>query len=84
MTHEEKAAYEAGGPTSHSLTEQQWYNVCRFWPTVAKRCSRQFADIGPHNPLHATSFQGPLLARRLQLGAMEAEYEREAIQAEGA
>jgi hypothetical protein len=63
MTAEQKEAYEAGGPRSHDLTEQQWFNVCRFWPSVARRCSRPFADVGPHNPLWATSQLGPLTRR---------------------
>lgn len=63
MEPEAKAAYESGGPRSGDLTEQQWYNVCRFWPSVARRCSRTFADVGPHNPLHASSNLGPLMRR---------------------
>lgn len=47
--------------SSHDLTAQQWYNVCRWFPTVAARCSRALPDIGPHNPLHATSEEGPLM-----------------------
>jgi len=79
MTPEAKTAYEAGGPTSHDLTPQQWYNVCRFWPSVARRCSRPLAKVGPDNPLHATSRMGPLLKHRLD---PEAEAERLAIQSE--
>lgn len=60
MTPQVKAEYESAGLTSNGLTDQQWYNVCRFWPTIARRCSRKFADVGQHNSLHATSSQGPL------------------------
>lgn len=66
------------GGKSKDLTEQQWYNVCRFWPSVAKRCSRPFASVGPHNPLHATSRLGPVM-RRFD---PEAQAEREAMQAD--
>jgi hypothetical protein len=96
MTPQAKAAYEAGGPTSHSLTEQQWYNVCRFWPSIARRCSRPFAKIGPDNPLHATSEQGPIFkamqARSIagidddgeeERRRLDALLERKAIQSEG-
>jgi len=79
LSPEAQEAYEAGAPRSHDLTEQQWYNVCRFWPTVAKRCSRPFADVGTHNPLHATSRQGPLMRKAV---IEEAALERAAIQAE--
>lgn len=80
MDYTAKVAYEAGGKRSTDLTEQQWYNVCRFWPTVAARCERALPDIGPHNPLHHTSKQGPLM-RRVDV---DANSERLAIQTESA
>jgi uncharacterized Zn finger protein (UPF0148 family) len=48
------------GPTTDELTEQQWYNVCRFYPLVARRSRREFADVGPHNPLDATAQSGTM------------------------
>lgn len=44
--------------SSFSITEQQWYNVCKFFPKVARRCRRPFADVGKHNPLDVTSSMG--------------------------
>ena len=82
---EARASYQAGWPNSSVLTEQQWYNVCRFFPTVAARCRRALPDIGPHNPLHATSRMGMLggLARwHPPARDLEAEAERAAIQGE--
>jgi hypothetical protein len=78
MTPEAKAAYESGAPRSHDLAPQQWYNVCRFWTSVAKRCSRPMELVGPDHPLHATSRLGPLLKHRID---PEAEAERQALQA---
>lgn len=51
-----------GGPSSWDLTEQQWYNVCRFFPHVAARSARPMLKVGPDHPLHATSRMGSLLA----------------------
>jgi hypothetical protein len=78
MDPQEKAEYERQGKRSGDLTEQQWYNVCRFWPTVARRCRRPFADVGQHNPLHGTSRIGPLMK------SVYVDEERIAIQAEAA
>jgi hypothetical protein len=64
-------------PHSSTLTEAQWYAVCKHFPHVARRCSRPFADVGPHNPLDATSKLGPLLD-----GMSDAQRERAAIQSE--
>lgn len=57
---EARSSYQSGWPNSSVLTEQQWYNVCRFFPFVASKCSRALPDMGPHNPLHATSSMGML------------------------
>lgn len=95
MTPEAKTSYEAGAPRSHDLTSQQWYNVCRFWPSVARRCSRPMEKVGPDHPLHATSNLGPLtramMARQVpgidpdgeaERRRIEAQLERDAIQSE--
>ncbi len=73
------ASYQAPGKSSADLTALQWYNVCRFWPTIARRCGRRLADVGPHNPLHASSRIGPLLRLRCRRSILR----RVAIQVEG-
>ena len=57
---EARRAIPAGWPNSSILTDQQWYNVCRFFPGVAAKCSRPVAAVGPENRLHATSGAGML------------------------
>ena len=42
-------------PHAGQLTAQQWYNVCKFYPAAAKRCTRPKADVGEHNRLDRTS-----------------------------
>ncbi len=49
-------------PTSQDLTPQQWYNVCKYAPHLAKRCNRPMADVGPHNPLDRTARAGIMFA----------------------
>ncbi len=56
-----KEMYLANPPTSFDLTDQQWYNVCKFWPNVAAHCKRPRPVVGPEHPLDATSRQGPLM-----------------------
>ncbi len=63
------------------LTDQQWYNVCKFWPFVAAHVNRDRPEIGPHHPLDATARQGPLFKRR-RIFDSEAAAEREALQAD--
>lgn len=74
--------------TSVDLTDQQWYNVSKFWPWVAAHCRRERPVVGPDHPLDATARQGPLMrfagrtvARR---GDDPDAIEREAIQTEAA
>lgn len=59
---EQRRIWASNGPTSFDLTDQQWYNVCRFYPAVASRCRRPLPGIGSHNPLHATSQLGLLVS----------------------
>jgi hypothetical protein len=59
-----KEGYLVGVPTSFDLTEQQWYNVCKFWPNVAAHCKRPGPAVGPDHPLDATSSLGPLMRHR--------------------
>jgi hypothetical protein len=63
MAPEAKRAYESGGHKVSDLTDEQWYNVCKFWPSVAARSGRKIADVGVHNPLDASAARGPLLRR---------------------
>ncbi len=77
--------YMATALTSYDLTPQQWYNVCRFFPVVAEHCKRTRPQVGPDNPLHATSRMG-FFARARTIIPMdrEGEAEREAIMGEAA
>ena len=54
------------GPSAADLSFQQWYNVSKFFPNVARRASeyshRPLADVGPENPLDKKASLGPLLA----------------------
>jgi len=50
-------------PSSWSLTDQQWYNVCKFRPSIARRCARPMPEVGPEHPLDRTATMGPLLAK---------------------
>lgn len=52
--------YVDSGPIPETLTDQQWYNVCKFWPFVAVHCKRPRPAAGPDHPLDATARQGPL------------------------
>jgi hypothetical protein len=71
---EARERYLASAPSAADLTAQQWYNVCRFYPTIARKASefshRPLAHVGPDNPLDATAQAGPPIAfflkRRLQ------------------
>jgi hypothetical protein len=42
-------------PRSDSLTPQQWYNVCKFYPDVAQRSERAMYVVGKDQSLDATS-----------------------------
>jgi hypothetical protein len=82
--------YEEKAPSSADLTAQQWYNVCKFYPTIARKASahshRPLAHVGPDNPLDKTATRGPLL-RGIRLSPPpdpEALSERAAIQSESA
>lgn len=72
-------------PSAFDLTHQQWYNVCKFWPTIAGRCRRRRLAVGPDHPLDRTATAGPMLKRLLgsPRADPEAAAEREAIQTEG-
>jgi Double zinc ribbon len=52
---EARKRYLESAPSSADLSEQQWYNVCKFYPIVAKHASefsnRRLAHVGPDNPL---------------------------------
>ncbi|MGH7605431.1 MAG: hypothetical protein ACRENK_15725 [Gemmatimonadaceae bacterium] len=80
----------ASAPTSLDLTEQQWYNCCKFWPFVAAHCKRPRPNVGPDHPLDATAAMGPMLRGRAALVAPrrgddpDALEERAAIQNEPA
>lgn len=77
--------YLATGPTSNDLTDQQWYNVCKFFPGVAEHCKRPRPEVGPDHPLDATARLGPMMRggrRMLPAVQTEADDERTAIQAE--
>lgn len=50
--------YERGAPGSIDLSEQAWYNVCRFYPSIARRARRPMVKVGPEHPLHKTSRAG--------------------------
>jgi len=50
-------------PTSQDLSDQQWYNVCKHYPNVARRTARPLVQVGPDQPLDKTSSAGPLIAR---------------------
>lgn len=73
-------------PTSADLTEQQWYNVCKFWPNVAAHCDRPRPVVAPTHPLDAAARLGPLARRMAEVmrscGDASADDERAAIQAE--
>jgi hypothetical protein len=75
-----RSRYEFAALSSSSMTEQQWYNVCKFWPSVAEHCKRQRPDVGPHHPLDATSKAGPLMGQLRKRHDAEAIAEREAMQ----
>ena len=60
----DRRAYAESGPTSADLTDQQWFNVCKFFPKVAARCQRPMADLSPDNPMHKVR-PGPLLQTML-------------------
>ena len=47
--------------TSHSLTELQWYAVCKFFPSVARRASRAFVQPHPEHQLDALATLGPMM-----------------------
>lgn len=64
------------------LTDQQWYNVCKFWPFVAAHVNRQRPEVGPNHPLDATAREGPIFRGRRLFDA-ESVAEREAIQTHG-
>lgn len=51
--------------SSRSVTPQQWYNVCKHFPSVAARASRSLESVGPSHPLDATSQRGPLFGGTL-------------------
>lgn len=57
--------FEQHPPSSAERSMQQWYNVCKFFPTVARLASahshRPLAEVGPDNPLDKTATLGPLL-----------------------
>lgn len=55
-----KERYLNNPATSADLTEQQWYNVCKFWPNVAAHCKRPRPIVGPNHQLDVTSRRGPL------------------------
>ena len=73
-----KHDFEMGSLTAKSLTDQQWYNVCKFWPNVAAHCKRQRPEMGPGNPLDATARQG---ARLRRVRDVEGDRERVALEA---
>lgn len=50
--------------TAADLTDQQWYNVCRFFPAVAEHCKRERPIVGSDHPLHGTSRAGPFMRLR--------------------
>ncbi len=81
-----KQRYLDSAPTSADLTDQQWYNVCKFWPWVAMHCKRERFKVGPDHPLDATSRRGPLLTGQLPVFRRgddpDALEERAAIQTE--
>lgn len=63
-----REAFERNAPKAADLSEQQWYNVCRFFPFVAEHVNRERPEIGPSNPLHATSRMG--MFARLRVSAL--------------
>ena len=60
----QESSRQSGHPNSYDLTEQQWFNVCKFFPTVAARCKRPQTDLSPDNPMHKVR-PGPLLQSML-------------------
>lgn len=74
-----QASLDMPGPASHSLTEKQWYAVCKFFPNAARHAKRKFADVGPHNPLDSKVKLNPMFVRKTVLDIDELA-EREAIQ----
>lgn len=82
---EARHRFTQGWPTSANLTEQQWYNVCKYFPTIAARCRRSRPSVGPEHPLDKKSSQGPFLRHfRRRSVDLEAAEERAAIQDEAA
>lgn len=57
---EARRIFAAEAPGSESLTDQQWYNVCKFHPTIAARCRRPMVQVGPNQSLDRTSSRGPM------------------------
>jgi len=60
-------------PSSRGLTDQQWYNVCKFWPKVSARCARPLVQVGHGQELELTASRGPLLGGRAPTPARDRE-----------
>lgn len=50
-----RSSYEINAPKVEDLSDQQWYNVCRFFPSIVEHCKRERPEISADHPLHATS-----------------------------
>lgn len=61
---EARRIWASDAPGSESLTDQQWFNVCKFFPKIAGRCRREPADLSPENPMHKAR-PGPLMRAML-------------------
>ena len=57
---EARRIYAAEAPGSESLSDQHWYNLCKFHPTIAARCRRPLVEVGPNQPLDRTASRGPV------------------------
>jgi hypothetical protein len=53
-------------PSPHDLSDQQWYNVCKFYPNVAARAGRARFEISDAHPLDRTASAGSFLQNALQ------------------
>jgi hypothetical protein len=53
-----RRAYEESAPRVADLSEQQWFNVCRYFPSIAEHCTRPRPVVSPDHPLWKTSRMG--------------------------
>lgn len=81
---EARRRFVADVPSSLDLTPQQWYNVCKFYPTIAERSNRQLVPVGQNQPLDKMARAGFSIRANVRVRDAEADAERAAIQREAA